>query len=421
MNVKKAAARGMAIFLCVVAACMFFARTLQSLTTPKVRLTQSTTGKLSKSWSLEASVYFSKQEDVYETAAQEYPLTIRRVFVEQNASVSAGDLIMTAVVTNKSDKMEEYRSSYRSKAEELATLDVANRRNPTDTERNRRYTALIEAMQALSDKRVAARAQGLESDAWAEEEKAYEAARDAFYDTYLYSSLAVTDEVFAYVEKRNALVAEMEELEEKMTALEKAASSVKEIRARRDGVITAVSLKSGDSYTGDVPLYSMADAETAPTLRAYTDERFSVDTKATVKGDWDEQQTVVTNTGTDSEGKKYVDFQLTDKIISAYNGLSGLIKQGSVKVNISSRASISATLINASCLRESDGQAYVYAAEYVDGGLLGGYYQVKKVTVTVLDRSDKQVSVAENLSSYRLIDREDRSIQENSRVMEQSS
>ena len=421
MNVKKAAARGMVIFLCVVALCMFFGRTLQSLTTPKVRFTQSTTGKLSKSWSLEASVHFSKEEDVYETVAQEYPLTIRRVYAEENASVAAGDLIMTAVVTGKSEKMEEYRASYKAKAEELTSLDVENRRNPTETERNKRYTALIDAMQVLSDKRVACRAQGLESDAWAAEEQAYEEAKEAFYDTYLYSSLAVTDEVFSYVEKRSTLVTEMEELEEKMTALEQASTGVKEIRAKRDGVITSISLKSGDSYTGDTPLYSMADADTAPTLRAYTDERFAVDTKATVKGDWDEQQTVVTQTGKDSDGKKYVDFELNDKILNAYDGLSGLIKQGSVKISISSRASVSATLINASALRESDGETYVYVAEYVDGGLLGGYYQVKKVTVTVLDKSDKQVSVAESLGSYQLIDREDRSIQENSRVMEQSS
>ena len=326
MNVKKAAARGMVIFLCVVALCMFFGRTLQSLTTPKVRFTQSTTGKLSKSWSLEASVHFSKEEDVYETVAQEYPLTIRRVYAEENASVAAGDLIMTAVVTGKSEKMEEYRASYKAKAEELTSLDVENRRNPTETERNKRYTALIDAMQALSDKRVACRAQGLESDAWAAEEQAYEEAKEAFYDTYLYSSLAVTDEVFSYVEKRSTLVTEMEELEEKMTALEQASTGVKEIRAKRDGVITSISLKSGDSYTGDTPLYSMADADTAPTLRAYTDERFAVDTKATVKGDWEEQQTVVTQTGKDSDGKKYVDFELNDKILNAYDGLSSLIK-----------------------------------------------------------------------------------------------
>lgn len=421
MDTKKFARRGMIIFLVVVALCMFFARTLQNLTTPKVRFNEATTGKLAKFYSLEAEVFFPESEAVYLDAARAYPIVINRVLVQKDAGVKEGDVLFKASVGEYDDKMNTLRESGQAKKVELAALDATNRKNPTETERNRRYQVLLSAMQTLSDKRVAMIAQGLGEASWQDEQKAYEEARDAFYETYLYSTLAVTDEVFDYIQKRDALITEINALEDKMIALKKVALAVGEIKAARDGVITAMDIKEGDTYAGAAPLYSMSAKDKPPVLRALSQTRFAEDTKATVKGDWDEQYTVVKAAGTNADGEKYVDFELNQAILDARGGLAAVIKAGKLKVTISNRASSTTTLINASCLRESDGQAYVYAAQYVDGGLLGGYYKVKKVSVTVVDRGDKQVSVTEDLSAYRLIDREDRTLKEDMRVMEQST
>ena len=203
-------------------------------------------------------------------------------------------------------------------------------------------------------------------------------------------------------------------------ALQKAALSAQKIAAPRDGVITALEIKEGDTYSGVAPLYSLSAAEKPPVLRAYTTQRFALETRGTVKGEWDEQATTVISVGTDGEGQKYVDFDLTAAIQDSHGGLSALIKEGAVKITITSRALTSSTLIEASCLREEDGGAYVYVAQYVDGGLLSGYYTVKKVPVTVIDRGENQVSVSDDLSAYRLIDREDRTLKEGMRVMEQT-
>ena len=420
-DVKRIARRGMLIFLCAVALCMFFARTVQNLTTPKARFTRADTGKLSKFYSMEAQVYFQKAQAVYLESAKEYPATIGRVLVEKEQYVKEGDTLMELSISEYDDKYTTLREGWQSKAAELMALDQENRLNPSDTERNRRYQTLLDALNALSDKRVDMLSQGKGEDAWQAEQAAYEQARDAFYETYLYSSLAVTNEAFEYVKKRNALMHEMDEGEKKMTALLKAAQTLKVVKAPHDGMITALDVKAGDVYSGLTPLYTISSSENPPVLRAYTSQRFALQTKAAVKGEWDEIYTVVVAAGTDKEGQKYVDFELNQNILDAHGGLDGLIKEDKVKVTVTSRATTSSTLINASCLREADGGTYVYVAQYTDGGLLGGYYTVKKVTVTVLDKSDTIVSVSEDLGYSSLIDREDRVLKENMRIMEQTT
>lgn len=420
-DIKRVARRGMVIFLCAVALCMFFARTVQNLTTPKARFSQAETGKLSKFYNMEAQVFFQKAQSVYAEAAKEYPATVGRVLVEKDQYVKAGDPLMELSISEYDEKYKALRENWQSKAAELMALDQENRLNPSDTERNRRYQALLNALNALSDKRVEMLSKGQGEDAWKEETAAYEKARDAFYETYLYSSLAVTNEAFEYVKKRNALMQEMDEGEKKMTAMLKAAQTLKVIQAPNDGMITALEVKAGDTYAGVTPLYAISSSEQPPVLRAYTAQRFALETKAAVKGEWDEIYTTVVAVGTDKEGQKYVDFELNQNILDAHGGLSSLIKEDKLKVTVTSRASASSTLIASSCLREEGGSAFVYTAQYTDGGLLGGYYTVKKVNVTVLDRSDAVVSVREDLSAYRLVDREDRVLKEDMRIMEQTT
>ena len=46
MKLKKFALRGLVILMVVVALCIFFARTVQTITTPKVQLVSPQTGRL---------------------------------------------------------------------------------------------------------------------------------------------------------------------------------------------------------------------------------------------------------------------------------------------------------------------------------------------------------------------------------------
>ena len=96
-----------------------------------------------------------------------------------------------------------------------------------------------------------------------------------------------------------------------------------------------------------------------------------------------------------------------------------LLQDGSLQVSIVFRARKNATIIPASALRSEGEGEYVFVAERVYGGFLNsGGLKAKKTSVTVIDRSDKAVSVQEDLSYQRIIDRADRTVEDGKPVME---
>ena len=58
MTRKQKALKGLMVLALVIALCMFFARTVQTITTPKVQRITATRGKLEQKIQLTGSIYF---------------------------------------------------------------------------------------------------------------------------------------------------------------------------------------------------------------------------------------------------------------------------------------------------------------------------------------------------------------------------
>ena len=58
MSKKKRALKALVWLGVIVAACMYFSRTIQTITTPKVKLVQATTGRIEQKISVDAKPYF---------------------------------------------------------------------------------------------------------------------------------------------------------------------------------------------------------------------------------------------------------------------------------------------------------------------------------------------------------------------------
>ena len=101
-------------------------------------------------------------------------------------------------------------------------------------------------------------------------------------------------------------------------------------------------------------------------------------------------------------------------------GMGKLLRDGDIEASIVFRAKKNATIIPASALRsEGGGQEYIFLVERSYGGFLSsGGLVARKTSVTVIDRSDKAVSIQEDLSYQSIIDRADRTIEDGKPVME---
>ncbi|MEG2252816.1 MAG: hypothetical protein RSC98_07225, partial [Clostridia bacterium] len=82
MTKKGKALRALLVMAVAVALCMYFSRTIQTITTPKVKLVQSTTGRIEQKLQVQAVPYFPVKTEVKLNKAKDYPITVDKVYVK---------------------------------------------------------------------------------------------------------------------------------------------------------------------------------------------------------------------------------------------------------------------------------------------------------------------------------------------------
>lgn len=453
MKLKQAALRGLIILAVTVALCMFFARTVQTITTPKVRLVTAGTGRFEDKMTFQAELFFPETDPVTVDEAARTPVTIDKVLVKPGYWVNAGDTIFTCKVPGYADEMKKLRGEYDAKSAELMALDVTNRKLSRESRQNELYREMADAQEALTDALLAARTLAAKAgvtvsgdvSGWSrqlalfsnvpeevtqavEKAQAASAAFDAANDAYLAilenRQLKVSTEVFEYIEKRNTLRREMDALAAQMVELSLLSDSLTRVTTDRSGYITAIDLNSGDTYDGSKPAYTLNADGVLPVLRVSMDgvtRAIADGTKAEIEtsGGGTEKATVQKSAvGTD--GKRYLYVNLPDSMKGENNSaIRRIMSGGPVTMKLTYRASQNATLIAASAVRMDGDAAYVYAVKQERGSFLSAAsMKVVKTNVTVLERSDKIIAVAEEFGNQSIADREDRALSDGQAVME---
>lgn len=451
MNKKGKALKALLILALTVALCMYFARTIQTITTPKVKLVQATQGRIEQKLTVEAAPYFPVKTEITLKKAADFPIRVDKVYVKVGLFVQEGDTLFTATLTDYDTKAKELLDKYNEKAQELIDLDIKNRKNSKQSKQNDLYSTMIDAQEKLttaeSDARTAAAAEGItltfDQSTWAalaNREKAsdnvkalitkaetakatFDTARADFYDSYENKKIKVSDEVFKYINDRNAIQKAMRGYSDDMVNLLYAKESLSLVKADSSGYIVALDVKPDETYDGKKSAYTIAKQEDAPILRAdITDLKKDVaeGAKVEVAGEYSTYKSKVTAVVDETNGRKYAEIELTDDILHSAGGMSRLLQDGSLEASIVFRAKKSATIIPASALRSDGDSEYIFVAEYSYGGsfLSSGGMVARKTAVNIIDRSEKAVSVQEDLSYQAIIDRADRTIEDGKPVME---
>ena len=296
MSKKSKVLKAFLILAAAIAICMYFSRTIQTITTPKVKLVTADVGRIEQKISVALTPYFPVKTEITLTKAKDYPITVDKVYVKTGLYVEKGDTILTAVINDYDKKEKELTDSYAKKAQELIELDITNRKNSKQSMQNDLYDDMLAKQDALSDAeskaRLAAAKEGLElsydQSTWlakAQSAKAsdevtalinaavtakqnFDQARQDFFDSYENKQIKVADDVFKYIKSRNALVKELQQLSDDMVALQEAQQSLSVVTASSAGYVVGLDLKSGDVYSGDKVLYTIAKEGDKPVLRA---------------------------------------------------------------------------------------------------------------------------------------------------------
>jgi multidrug efflux pump subunit AcrA (membrane-fusion protein) len=449
MKLKKIALRGLIILAVTVALCMFFARTVMTITTPKVQIVQASRGRLEQKIKLSAQVYFPETTEHVLADAAKSAIVIDKVYVRPGHQVKAGETLFIARLSDYEKDMSDLQKSYDEKSTELVGKDIENRKAAKDSAQNDLYDVMMNAQTALAEAEHTARTEALKQGItfspdmakWTDEaakgdaalkqaaaavqtaKTAYDTAYEAFYKSFNSAKTRVSSNTFKYINERRALLKELAKISDDMVALTQRKNNLEVVTAPHAGYVVSMDVKSGDTYDGKKSAFSLSAENSAPVLRAditSLNKAVADGTRVDVAGDYGTEKTAVEKTVLESDGKKYVYITLTDNIISIKGGITRMVTDGSFDVSVTYRAKESSTLLPASAVRnEGEGQDYVYLIQRSWGGFLGASgMTVQKTQVTVLERGDKVVSIQQEMDYQEIADGEDRALTDGGRVME---
>lgn len=448
MKMKRYAIRGLIALAVIIALCMFFANTIVTITTPKIRIVEVSKGRLEQTINLDAQVYFPKTTEYTLPDAMAHNIVVDKVYVRAGQTVTAGETLFTATMPEYEQAMKELQDTYSKKAGELLDMDLKNPRVDKESSQNDYYEAVLDLQTALSqaehDARVLAAemnvALGTDTAGWEQRatghddllaavqsavaaQAAYDEAYDVFIKNYNRASLSFQENTFQYIKDRDALLDEMNDLLDDMVALTEYKNKLTNVTAPHDGYVVSMAVQNGDTYDGKTSAFTLSASDSPPQLRADVttlSKTIADGTKVEVEGNNRKEKTTVESTALGGDGKKYLYIALTDDIISAKGGIVSMLTDGSVAVTVQYRAKQSATLLPAAAVRsEGDDKDYVYTIQHYYGGFLNSSsMKVTKTSVTVLERGDTMVSVEEDLSYQKIASGEDRALSDNCSVME---
>ena len=405
MKLKKFALRGLIALAVTVMLCMFFSRTVQTITTPKVQIITAEKGRFEEKLTYTAQVYFSDTETF--TVDNPYGMAAEQTHVQPGTHVNAGDVIFTLSIPGYEAKKASLQAEYAALSTQLMALDAANYGLPKETPLQTLYDAMAAANATLDEAIYASRLAVMQGKAAQQEavqaaQAAYDAACGA-YQAYIAENPG-SEVILAYVNARNALAADMEALLAQMLALDLAMTRDNTITAPRDGYITAVD-------AANLP-YTLTAEGCVPVLRCLAPGRTIAEgTRADVTTELSgsKRSAVIGMTGS------FLHIEIPESML---NDLPTLLQTG-VQVSITNRAKQATTLLPVTALRGSGEDTYVYKIQYYTSGILGAKgMKVVRVPVTVIQRSSTTVSIAEDLEGDKLAVREDRLLTDGQTVME---
>lgn len=442
MNLKKFAVRGIVILAVFVALCMFFSGTVRTITTPKVRLTSARRGKLEERVELSCKVAFPNVEKVGVPLPDDTSLVITHVNSREGYTVEAGEVVIETKISGYETQYKNLQEAYDSASEQLMSLENKNR----GIRINKRDQAYADAFFALRDARRAAVSAQLDVDTQLSEEglaatqsgypegasdelkqkidaardaaKALNAAQQAMDDAARYT---VDETVWSYITEQREQQQKRDEAEEGLRRLIALNDQAKAVVAPHDGYVAEILVKEGDTYDGSQALFTITAEDGMPTLRGDITEVTRTVTEGmtvTMNPDsYDAIDTKVVKVGTDTEGKKYADIELTNELIRARGSVFAMTQE-ETPMTLIFRAREATSLLPTSAVRGGGDDRYVYIAEQNQSAFGGNTLKIHKQGVKVVGEYGGTTSIQDDITYYSIAYGEDRAINDGDAVME---
>ncbi len=440
MNAKKYAIRGLIAVAVAVALCLFFADTIRTIATAKVRILAPRQGKLTQTVELSSALYFPQSDDVFVEGAGDQSILVTSVKVQVGYEVAAGGVIFEAEVANEDATMASLRETYDATEASLAALlDKNIRLKRTEEAWGAAYEALSTAKDAYLDASLAYKARAVIEGVSASSDAAPEGASEEL--TVLYDArtatktaldqaqadmdaaerYAISDEARSYITDQIKFERQLADAEKQMLDLKVLSERVRSVTATEDGYITELHVKANESFSPASAAYAICPKGEDLSLRADTtdvDLNISKGMSAYLTDkNGNQLELKVTGVGVTLTGGTYADVKLGKSDIKDMGGVYAMAAVESVPLKLEYKAKQATTLLPAAAVRGSGTDRYVFTLQKKQSSFGATKTVTVKTPVTVLAESNGTVSVEEDLSWMEVAYMEDRSISEGDAVM----
>ena len=446
---KRFATRGLLIIMLIVICSMFFAQTIVTITTPKIKIVSSKRGRFEEKISLAGRVSFQHTVEYTPSEMQSVAVAVDGVFVRVGDWVNEGDLIAETTpplelevrISESRNKLLVAQGEYRKNEMENAKIALN-----TDSDKNNAirsaedaWISLMDAQEALIAKAAAKGISlGTDTTMWATiiQDNLYTELVSYMQDVInaqsfvntaeeqvvtLFSKSRTKKELVDYIEGRVRLRREVEKEEKNLVLLLAQYEQCKFVHTPHSGYIIEINLEEGKIYNASTSAFVIS-TDSEPVIKCDVSSithRLEAGLNAEIQsslGAIPSQVYAVENSGFQ---KKDLFITLDKTALSSLGGLYDLLNSNAqITVIVHYKAKQAATLLSASAVRTEDkNKSFIYIVEEGDG-FFGPTLVLRKKTVTVLERGEMDISLEEDLSGVRVADKEDRSIENNMTVME---
>lgn len=440
MTSKRWARKALVILALCLALCALFGRTLETMTMPRVKRAVAVRGRLESRLPLEGALYFSDTVDVTLPAARQLPITVESVLARPGDFVQAGDALLICWAPAYAERMRSMQAESQLLVRQMTLEYASHTRVKQTSPQNELTERLLQCAQDAHMARYAVyAAAALEGCAvpedmaatgyprtdaalikWSEAQAAYDQTASALAKLNKSGEGQVSASVYDYVLAMDAYRRDIDALLRDMAALDALNAQVALLAAPHSGYILEVNVSPGDGYGGAGAVLTMSAQDAAPVLRAdisHVTAPVRMGDRVTLPGNVQAAVGEVYQIGS----KRYLHVPLDEAEIASLGGMDALSSREAVPLTLLCRSEAAATLLPASAVRvDASGQPYVYRVEApATGGLLGaGGMTLVKMPVTVLEKGEQMVSVADELSFATIAYQEDRPLREGQAVLE---
>jgi len=448
--VKKIAIRVGVIMAIVVACSMFFANTILSITTPKVKFADIGYKRFEEQINRDAAIYFDKTDKITVDGARKTPITIDRMYVRVGDRVAEGEIICTTKLSDSfSDEVDAASDALVAAQQAYMKNEIDNLKlvDTIDSDKNEAKRAMDDTGRALADAQAkllgeAAKAGiylGEDTKVWAgmiqksgddglvslmeavlDAQSSADRANTAFLDTFANSKTKT--EVYEFLLRRAELERELDKAQTKLVELVSVGEGMATIRAEHEGYIVSLSIDEGTVYDGGGPAYELTALGQEPVLRCEVTgikREFAEGMRADIKAEYSDIRAEVSAVVREGVDRKYLHIPLTADMIAQLGGARTLLQNGAT-VKLTYRAKEATSILPPATVRsEGDGKGdFIYVSDY-KYDIWGSYMVARKLPVTVLERGDKEVSIQEDLRyGSRPVYQESKALKEGGRIEE---